>query len=857
MSRELPNPESVFAEIIEIESPEKRAAFLDQACCNDPEFRREMEKLVFDHFRAGQFLERPATHFVATAPQPSAERPGTLIGPYKLIEQIGEGGFGAVFMAEQREPVRRMVALKVIKPGMDSRQVVARFEAERQALAMMDHPNIAKVLGAGATDAGRPYFVMELVRGIPITDYCDQAGFSVRTRLQLFVQVCRAVQHAHTKGVIHRDLKPGNVLVTSDDGVPVPIVIDFGVSKALGQQLSELSVHTGFAQMIGTPLYMSPEQAEPNKAGVDTRSDIYSLGVLLYELLTGATPFDKDRLRTVDFDEMRRILREEEPPRPSTRLSTLGAALSTVSERRGVDPRKLAQTLLGELDWIVLKALEKDRNRRYETASAFAADVQRHLDDEPVEACPPAAVYRLRKFARRNKVALATTGLVAAALLIGTAFSVWQAIEATAAHELADKRLENEKRARNDAEIDRKKSEAAERKATTEAAIARAVNDFLQQDVLRQVDTDPQFRDESSGNTNLTVKEALVRAAAKIGARFQDQPLVEAAIRMVIGDAYQSVAESTLAVPHLERAVALRQAHLDPDHPNTLASMNRLAGIYSWAGRHTDAITLYQKVLDNRQARLGPDDPKTLQCVCLLATAYQMAGQCYMGVRLLEPVLEKQRIICGPTHPDTLQTMHELARCYGFQDRFAESMALHEELLGALKSMNGPLQKSPSWPMVTFACVCQRAGQFDKAEQLFRKVLEQDRKRKDDTVGKRNGIANSLGFLALNELLQHHYDAAETLVREAMAQKPTEMQRCCYWMSILGAALLGQHKYADAEPLLLQGYGGMKQRESWLQPSDKRRLSEAGEWVVRFYEVTNQPAKVRVWREKIAPKKEH
>jgi len=346
------------------------------------------------------------------------DRVGTTIARYTLLERIGEGGFGTVFLAEQQHPVRRQVALKIIKAGMDSRQVIARFQAERQALAIMDHPNIAKVLDAGETDAGRPYFVMELVKGIPITDYCDQARLSTRQRLELFVQVCHAVQHAHQKGIIHRDLKPSNVLVTLHDDKPVPKVIDFGVAKAGGLQLTERTLFTGVAQMVGTPLYMSPEQAQMGGVDVDTRSDVYSLGVLLYELLTGTTPFDRQRLGKAAFDEVRRIIREEDPPNPSTRLSTMGDAIASVSALRHTEPKKLSQTVRGELDWIVMKAMEKERARRYETANGLARDVERHLCDEPVAACPPSAAYRFRKFARRNKAPLAMAGVVFAALLL-------------------------------------------------------------------------------------------------------------------------------------------------------------------------------------------------------------------------------------------------------------------------------------------------------------------------------------------------------------------------------------------------------------------------------------------------------
>ena len=371
---------------------------------------------------------RPPT--TATKILPITERPGTVIGPYKLLQQIGEGGMGVVFMAEQTEPIQRTVALKIIKPGMDTRQVIARFEAERQAVAMMDHPNIAKVLDAGTTDSGRPYFVMELVKGVPITKYCDEKHLPLRARLELFMQVCQAVQHAHQKGIIHRDIKPNNVLVAEYDNHAVPKVIDFGVAKATAQRLTERTMFTEFGQVLGTMEYMSPEQSKFNQLDIDTRSDIYSLGVLLYELLAGSTPFEGKRLHEAAFDEMLRIIREEEPPKPSTRLSSIDT-LPSVAANRHTEPARLSKDVRGELDWIVMKALEKDRNRRYETASGFAADIERHLHDEPVEAGPPSAAYRFRKFAKRNKAALLTTTAMAAALVLGTLISTWQAVRAT------------------------------------------------------------------------------------------------------------------------------------------------------------------------------------------------------------------------------------------------------------------------------------------------------------------------------------------------------------------------------------------------------------------------------------------
>ncbi|HJZ91412.1 MAG TPA: protein kinase [Gemmataceae bacterium] len=407
----------IFDVAAELEAPADRAAYLDAACGQDRALRAEIEELLSHDRAARSFLGRPLP---ATLDEPLREQPGTVIGPYKLIEAIGEGGFGVVFLAEQIHPVRRKVALKVLKPGMDTRQVVARFEAERQALALMDHPNIARVFDGGTTASGRPYFVMELVKGVPITDFCDQNQLPPRDRLGLFVQVCGAVQHAHQKGVIHRDLKPTNVLVSRHDTTPVVKVIDFGVAKALGQGLTDKTLVTGLAQMVGTPLYMAPEQAGMSDLDVDTRSDIYSLGVLLYELLTGSTPFPKERFQAAGYDEIRRVLREEDPPRPSTRISTLGLAATTVSANRGLEPVRLSRLVRGELDWIVMRALEKDRNRRYESTAALAADVQRYLADEPVQACPPSAAYRLRKFARRHRRAVLTASVVAVAVVVAT-----------------------------------------------------------------------------------------------------------------------------------------------------------------------------------------------------------------------------------------------------------------------------------------------------------------------------------------------------------------------------------------------------------------------------------------------------
>ena len=418
----MPNIESILASAVEISAIEERQRYVEHCCGGDEALRARVQELIENHFCAGSFLESPAAGFAATIDLAiTPETPGTVIGPYKLLQQIGEGGMGAVYMAEQTQPVQRKVALKLMKPGMDGRQVLARFEAERQALALMDHPNIAKVLDAGSAGdhaRRRPYFVMELVKGVPITRYCDEQRLTPRERLQLFVPVCQAVQHAHQKGIIHRDLKPTNVMVCLYDDRPVPKVIDFGLAKAAGIKLTERTLFTEFGSIVGTLEYMSPEQAKLNQLDIDTRSDIYSLGVLLYELLTGTTPLRKERFRRRPSWKSLRLIREEEPPRPSARLSTI-KELPAVAAKRGLEPSELSGLVRGELDWIVMKALEKDRNRRYETANEMALDIERFLHDELVRACPPSAGYRLYKFVHRNRGTVLAGCLLLLALLAG------------------------------------------------------------------------------------------------------------------------------------------------------------------------------------------------------------------------------------------------------------------------------------------------------------------------------------------------------------------------------------------------------------------------------------------------------
>ncbi len=609
---------SIFLEAIEHHAPGVWSAFLDRACGEEPDLRQRVEVLLRAHDQANSILDVAAVPPGVTVDQPASEAAGTVIGPYKLLEQIGEGGMGTVWLAQQTEPVKRLVAVKLIKAGMDSRQVIARFEAERQALALMDHPNIARVLDAGTASTGRPYFVMDLVKGVPITRYCDEHHLTPRQRLDLFIPVCQAVQHAHQKGIIHRDLKPSNVLVALYDGKPVPKVIDFGVAKAAGQPLTDKTLVTGLGNIVGTLEYMSPEQAEINQLDIDTRSDIYSLGVLLYELLAGSPPFNRKELEKAGMLEMLRVIREDEPSKPSTKLSTADG-LPTLAANRGTEPAKLTRLVRGELDWIVMKALEKDRSRRYETANGFAMDVQRYLVDEPVLACPPSAGYRLRKFARRNKwpvIAVSVILLSLVAGIVGTSAGlVW------AVRERDDKAraLSAETRAREAEKQARDRALAALRVMTddiVEDQMARAAHltdenkEFLRK-IIKHFES---FAD-------LTADDAESRAIraeghARVGLmRYRLGELKEA--EAAYADAlaiYKQLAINSPARPEFRHELALTH--------------NRLGILLKNTGRPKEAETAYAASLALYE-QLGVDFPRRKEFRLALATSHNNRGNLF------------------------------------------------------------------------------------------------------------------------------------------------------------------------------------------------------------------------------------
>ncbi len=658
------NEESLFVAALGKPTATERRAFLEQACAGNVALRQRVEQLLEAHEKTLGILDQSGAGpgWTLYSADPGSAAPGRdlcvgtiLAGRYKLIEEIGAGGMGTVWKAEQTEPVRRIVALKLIKPGMDSRTVLARFEAERQALALMEHPNIARVLDGGTTDDGRPFFVMEYVKGVPFTQYCDEACLSIAERLELFVPVCQAIQHAHTKRVIHRDLKPSNILVCLYDGQPVPKVIDFGLAKAIQQPLTEQTLHTAHGAVLGTPLYMSPEQAEINNLDVDARADVYALGVILYELLTGTTPLERDRFHRAAWHEMLRVIKEEEPPRPSARLSG-STSLPSLAAQRRLEPIRLTKLVRGELDWIVMKCLEKDRSRRYETANGLARDVQRYLLDESVEACPPSAGYRFTKFLRRNRGPVFSAMLLLLLLvagIIGTTIGLLRVQKAgegeRAAKEMAMKRL---------------------------AQIERGV------DILGSIfeDLDPRAEEREGRPLRVILGERLDRAAAELEGEAVADHMVVAKLQDRLGRTYLALGHAAKAKDLLAKAAESRRIQLGADHRDTLAVMSRLGQALWGVGQVNEAIDLLEKVRAAQIKSLGATDRETLATGTTLAEAYRTVGRVKEAVSLQEQIHSALLATLGPENDQTLDALASLAEAYVAVGKGEEATALSQQV---------------------------------------------------------------------------------------------------------------------------------------------------------------------------------
>jgi serine/threonine protein kinase len=845
---------AMFCEAADFPAGPEREAYLDRVCPADSPLRDRVALLLQAHDAAGRFLgsspgpaevpdsataptaaassavalvgpEKTATHPDAApdhnpSRQAPAEGPGSRIGPYTLLRVIGEGGMGVVYEAEQATPIRRTVALKVIRPGMDTAAVLARFDAERQALALMDHPNIAKVHDAGTTDTGRPYFVMELVDGVPIGSYCDGARLSPRQRLELFIPVCQAIQHAHQKGIIHRDIKPSNVLVTEIDGKPLPKVIDFGIAKAIDQEHAERTMFTRLGAIVGTPEYMSPEQAGAGP-DVDTRTDVYSLGVLLYELLTGSTPLDRETLRRAAFDEVLRRVREEEPPKPSTRLSGTDDRLPSVAAQRATEPVRLAKLVRGDLDWVVMKALDKDRTRRYETASAFARDIQRYLDGDPVEAGPPSTGYRLKKYARKHRRALTTAAAFLCLLVSAVVVSTWQAVRATAAAR-------------------------GERQANTKAQ-QRLVQVEKANEILGSIfkDLDPGTDEKEGRPLRAQLGERLDRATEEIAVGAVGDPLPAAKMQLALGNcqgglgyvekaitlltrahatfvaesgpehpdaidcvdglfvAYWKATRLREVVPWFEETARLAEAKLGKKHRATLSYMNILGWVYHYVNRLDESISVFEETVNLRTEALGQEHRDTLKSMNGLAMVYRGARKLDKSVPLFERTMELQQATLGPDHSDTLHSMHHLAWAYRAAGKRDEGMRLFEKELELHKAKSGPRHPRTLNCMNDLAIVYANTGSHDRCLRMNEEIYNLRKAifgaEHPDTLAIMGNLAVSYEhFGRLDEALNLRELAFDIAKSKWGLKNLTTLNL----MTNLGNAYLGANKLDRAIPLL-------------------------------------------------------
>ncbi|MBL8803517.1 MAG: serine/threonine protein kinase [Planctomycetes bacterium] len=868
----------LFEQALEL-SAEQRSIFLSARCAGQPELRQRIEALLAAA-EDERFLASPtgavagelaAPHVPNPKPAATpalalgAEQPGAHIGPYKLLQLIGEGGFGEVFLAQQEEPVRRKVALKILKLGMDTRQIVARFEQERQALALMDHPNIARVFDAGVTLTGRSYFVMELVQGDPIVAYCDALRLTIEQRLELLAQVCSAVQHAHQKGIIHRDLKPSNVLVGTLDGRPHAKVIDFGIAKATSQKMTDKTLFTEHRQVIGTFQYMSPEQAH-GSLDIDTRTDVYSLGVLLYELLTGSTPFDAKTLSEAAYGEIQRLIREVDPPRPSTRLSSSRERLASIAAHRGIEPRRLGVLVRGDLDWIVMKSLEKDRARRYESASDLAADLRRHLDGDAVLAAPPSAGYRLRKLAQRHRGLVAASGAVTLSLVAGVAAFAWQASVARDERDAANLARIAESEQRRIVEEQREivekqrvvaaaRADEFERLAEFQAEMLEQIDPsragrMLTEDVLARFEAAlekadvpvseraellAQFRAQWGRIHALDVAKAtldralLQPSAAAIETQFADYPGVAAKLRQRLAGVYGDLGLYSAALPLQESALQLRRKVYGDDGELTLRSMKDL-GILLWhLGRYAEAEPLYREVLE-RCTRAHVDDAEIASSARdSLAVLLHDVGRSAEAEPIARQALEERRSRLGEDHPDTLNSMSNLALVLEGLGRLSEAEALYRDTLARRRRVLGDEHTATLVTLNNLGALLRTVNQLDEAEVLLREAVATRTRVFGEDHPERLYPLNNLGLL-LNS--QGRFAEAELICREVLAAR----ERLLGWdhsstlsaRNNLASVLLATDRAADAEPILRAALDARRRLFDALHPETLGAVNNLG-----------------------------
>jgi len=750
--------------------------------------------------------EKPEALTLTQSLHAPIEHVGSWVGPFRLVSVLGEGGMGIVYLADQTVPIRRRVALKVIKPGMDSARIVARFEAERQALALLDHPNIAQVHSAGTTDNGRPYFVMEYVKGLPITAYCDHHKLAIEERLRLFQKVCQAVQHAHQKGIIHRDIKPSNILVSTENDQSAPKIIDFGVAKAISQPLTERTLFTEDSQLIGTPEYMSPEQADMANEDIDTRSDVYSLGVLLYELVTGILPFDTATLREGGLDHLRQVIRETDPKTPSTRLTKLGAEAKKVAESRCTEVTTLAKRLRRELEWIPLKAMRKDRAERYRSVSELADDIDNYLAGAPLIAGPLTTVYRLRKLVRRNRVLVIGIAALIAVLAAGVAVSTLFALQ-----------------------------------ARRQARISEAYGRFLRDDLLTSVS--PSRRK----GRDVTIRSFLDTASENLDNRFKNEPLVEAPLRATIGGTYRMLGEFEAAEPHLERAFQIYQEQLGAEDPKTLSSLEDLAWLRLDKGRHTEAAELLEKGLSTARRALGPD---TLRFVNALGCAYKDLGRYDEAEQLFLKSIAMARRVHGDKSGTTLMMVGNLGQVYEAKGDFGQAERQYREVLDMRNWGDENI-----WTLLHksfLARVYMKQNRYDEAETLYREVLPIQRRIDGDRQLRTLWSVSGLAQVCTH---QGKYDEANDLFIEALTGlqsiRGNEHQETVGCMNGLAELYVKQELYDKAEPLL-ETVLEINQRK--LGPNHARTIDSLKQ-LVNLYESWNKPEEAAQYRSKL-PKEE-